>query len=260
MPSERISFFSSDGIKLAGVLEKPDQTPLASAVFAHCFTCSKDLKATVRVSRQLASLGFLVLRFDFRGIGDSLGQFEDSNFQTNVVDLRSAIDWLAETHQPPRVIIGHSLGGAAAMSVAARAASAESGPLAQLAALVTLAAPSNTSHLANFLSSQNADIEATGVGDVSIGGKAWPISTQLIDSLRHSDLETQLAQIRLPHLILHSPEDATVAYHHAQTLLQQSGGLTSLISLDGSDHLLVKQKQDVAYVAKMIATWASRYV
>ncbi|MDA8563389.1 alpha/beta fold hydrolase [Mariniblastus sp.] len=260
MPSKRISFQSSDGLELAGVIEMPEQEPLASAIFAHCFTCSKDLKATVRVSRQLASLGFLTLRFDFRGVGDSQGQFEHSNFQTNVADLCSAIDWLAETHQPPKVMIGHSLGGAAAMSVAARAGVAKSGPLSQLAALVTLAAPSDTSHLAEFLLSQNPDIQATGVGDVSIGGKAWPISMQLIESLKHSDLEHEIQQIRMPHLILHSPDDATVAYRHAQTLLQRSGGLTSLISLDDSDHLLVKQKQDVAFVANMITTWAKRYV
>ena len=260
MPSKRISFQSSDGLELAGVIEMPEQEPLASAIFAHCFTCSKDLKATVRVSRQLASLGFLTLRFDFRGVGDSQGQFEHSNFQTNVADLCSAIDWLAETHQPPKVMIGHSLGGAAAMAVAARAGVAESGPLSQLTALVTLAAPSDTSHLAEFLLSQNPDIQSTGVGDVSIGGKAWPISMQLIESLKHSDLEHEIQQIRMPHLILHSPDDATVAYRHAQTLLQRSGGLTSLISLDDSDHLLVKQKQDVAFVANVITTWAKRYV
>ena len=260
MPSERISFLSSDGLNLAGVVEIPDDRPLASVVFAHCFTCSKDLKATVRVSRQLARLGFLTLRFDFRGVGNSEGKFEDSNFQTNIDDLCSAIDWLAQTHQAPRVLIGHSLGGAAAMSVAARAASAGSGPLSELAALVTLAAPSDTSHLAKFLLSQNADIEATGQGDVSIGGKAWPITMQLVNSLLSSNVETEIPQIRIPHLILHSPEDATVAWRHAQTLLQQSGGLTSLISLDGSDHLLVKQKEDVAFVAEMIATWAKRYV
>jgi len=260
MPSERISFLSSDGLKLAGVAEIPDDKPLAAAVFAHCFTCSKDLKATVRVSRQLARLGFLTLRFDFRGVGNSEGKFEDSNFQTNIADLCSAIDWLAQTHQAPQVLIGHSLGGAAAMSVAARAASSDSGPLSELAALVTLAAPSDTSHLAAFLLSQNADIEATGQGNVSIGGKAWPITMQLVDSLRQSNIETEIQQIRVPHLVLHSPEDATVAWKHAQTLLQQSGGVTSLISLDGSDHLLVKQKKDVAFVADVIATWAKRYV
>ena len=260
MPSKRISFLSNDGLKLAGVVEMPEQEPLASVVFAHCFTCSKDLKATVRVSRQLASLGFFTLRFDFRGVGDSQGQFKDSNYQTNIADLTSAIEWLAETHQPPRLLVGHSLGGAAAMSVAARAASAESGPLSNLAALVTLAAPSCTAHLADFLLSQNADIQATGQGDVTIGGRAWPITMQLIDSLRHSDIENEIQAIRMPHLILHSPADATVAWRHSQTLLQQSGGLTSLITLDGSDHLLVKQKQDVPFVANVIATWARRYV
>lgn len=260
MPSKRISFPSSDGVDLAGVVEVPDQEPLASVVFAHCFTCSKDLKATVRISRQLAALGFLTLRFDFRGVGSSQGQFKDSNFQTNVSDLCSAIDWLAESHQPPRVLIGHSLGGAAAMSVAARAGATQSGPLSQLAALVTLAAPSDTSHLAEFLLSQNPDIKATGQGNVTIGGTAWPITMQLIESLRQSDLENQIQQIRVPHLILHSPEDATVAWKHAQSLLQQSGGVTSLIALDDSDHLLVKRKEDVSFVASVIATWAKRYV
>lgn len=260
MPSKRISFPNHDGLTLAGVLEIPENDPLASAVFAHCFTCSKDLKAIVRVSRQLADLGILTLRFDFRGIGDSQGQFADSNFETNVGDLIAAIEWLAETNQSPGLLIGHSLGGAAAMAVAAQAASTESGRLANLAALVTLAAPSCTAHLAEFLLSQNGEIDATGQGEVVIGGRAWPITTQLIESLRQRDLETEIRQIRMPHLILHSPEDKTVAWRNSQTLLQQSGGLTSLISLDGADHLLVNQKQDVTFVAQIIATWARRYV
>ena len=260
MPSNRVSFPNNDGQLLAGVIEFPDSEPVAFAVFAHCFTCSKDLKAIVRVSRLLASLGIATLRFDFRGIGNSQGQFAESNFETNVADLMSAINWLAESHAAARLLIGHSLGGAAAMSVAALAAPTESGPLSQLSALATLASPSCTAHLAEFLLSQNTDIELTGQGDVVIGGRSWPITMQLIKSLRQRDLENEIRQIRMPHLILHSPEDKTVAWRHSQTLLQQSGGLSSLISLDGSDHLLIKQKQDVTFVAQMIATWAKRYV
>ncbi len=244
---------------LAGVLEIPKTGSVASAVFAHCFTCSKDLKAIVRVSRQLADLRILTLRFDFRGIGHSQGEFADSNFETNVSDLNAAIEWLAESHRPPGLLIGHSLGGAAAMSVAAQAA-AESGPLAELAALATLAAPSCTAHLAEFLLSQNSRIAATGQGEVVIGGRAWPITMQLIESLRQRDLAAEIQKIRVPHLILHSPEDKTVAFQHAHTLLQQSGGLTSLVSLDGADHLLVNQKHDVTFVAQMIAAWANRYI
>ena len=260
MPSNRVSFSNADGQLLAGVIEAPDSAPVASAVFAHCFTCSKDLKAIVRVSRLLASFGILTLRFDFRGIGNSQGQFAASNFETNIADLTSAIEWLAESHPAARLLIGHSLGGAAAMSVAASAASTKSGPLSQLSALATLAAPSCTAHLAEFLLSQNAEIELTGQGEVVIGGRSWLITMQLIESLRQRDLENEIRQIRTPHLILHSPEDKTVAWRHSQTLLQQSGGLASLISLDGADHLLIKQKQDVSFVAQMIATWSQRYV
>ncbi len=259
MPSKRISFPGAEGIALAGVVELPDDETVASAVFAHCFTCSKDLKATVRISRQLAKLGILTLRFDFRGIGNSQGRFEDSNFETNVADLTAAIAWFAENYQSPKLLIGHSLGGAAAMAVAGKSSAMQSGPLSNLKALVTLAAPSCTAHLAEYLLSQNHEIESTGQGEVVIGGQAWPITMQLVESLRNRDLASEIQQIRMPHLILHSPEDKTVAWPHAQTLLQQSGGVTSLITLDGADHLLVNQKHDVTFVAQIIRTWANRY-
>ena len=259
MPSQRVSWTNPAGVTLAGVLELPDEAPIGHAVFAHCFTCSKDLKAIVRVSRHLASLGFAVLRFDFTGIGNSGGRFEQSNFETNVVDLKSAIDWLAQHHAPPGLIIGHSLGGAAAMALAAEFSQATDGPLKEITCLATLAAPSDTVHLGNFLLSQSDSITSAGQGQINIGGREWTITQQLIDSLRGRDLPAEIATIRLPHLILHSPDDQTVKWQHAMTLLD-SGPLKSLVTLDGADHLLIKQRQDVTFVAEQIAVWAKRYL
>ena len=250
MPSQRVTFENDFGIKLAGIIDAEAQ-PIAYAVFAHCFTCTKDLKAIVKISRQLAKRSIAVLRFDFSGLGNSGGRFEESNFETNLADLRAAIKWLSETYQAPQLLIGHSLGGAAAM------ASVSGFP--SVKALATLAAPSCTAHLADFLSSQNPAIEATGSGGVTIGGKEHTITTQLLASLRGFDLETQVRAIQAPHLILHSPADQTVKYDCAQDLFEWTSGTKTLLGLPGSDHLLLNQREDANWVADCIAVWAGRF-
>ena len=251
MSSQRVTFKNESGVRLAGIIDDAEGTPAAYAIFTHCFTCTKDLKAIVKISRQLAKRSISVLRFDFSGLGNSGGRFEESNFETNLTDLRAAVNWLSATHQAPQLLIGHSLGGAAAM--------ASVGEFDSVKAIATLAAPSCTAHLAKFLTSQNPEIEATGSGMVNIGGRDHLITTQLLESLRGFNLETPIRSIQVPHLIMHSPTDATVAFSCAEDLFEWSAGAKTLLGLPGSDHLLINQRQDANWVADCVAVWAGRF-
>lgn len=252
MPSQRVYFENASGVRLAGIIDMPETPPRAFALFAHCFTCTKDLKAIVRISRGLAREGLGVLRFDFTGLGDSQGDFSNSNFESCVADIAAATAWLENEHESPRLLIGHSLGGAAMMTHVSSVPSA--------AALVTIAAPSCTRHLAKFLSDTNPVIEADGVGEVTIGGRTHLVRRQLLDSLRNRDLESDIRRIKVPHLVFHSPVDETLDYRHAEEIFAWTGGAKSLITLVGSDHLLVKQPADVAYVTDLIATWSRPFL
>jgi putative redox protein len=252
MASHRVHFNNHAGFRLAGIVDLPTSEPHAFALFAHCFTCSKDLKAIVRISRGLAKHGFGVLRFDFTGLGDSHGKFSDSRFETNLADIQSAVHWLADEYQPPKLLVGHSLGGAAMMASVAAIPSAKT--------LATVAAPSCTRHLAQFLGNANPKIEADGIGQVTIGGRTHAIRRELLDSLREFDLRSSIQRITIPHLILHSPQDETLAFRHAEEIFAWTGGAKSFVTLDGSDHLLVNRPDDVGYVADMIATWSSREI
>jgi alpha/beta superfamily hydrolase len=252
MPSKRIFFKNAQGIRLAGIVDFPVNNPTAFALFSHCFTCTKDLKAIVKISRGLAREGIAVLRFDFTGLGDSQGDFSYTNFETNLADVQAAAQWLSREHEPPKLLIGHSLGGAAMMASASIIDSA--------LGLVTLAAPSCTKHLAEFLSEQNPELVLTGEGQVSIGGKTYTMRSQLIESLRNRDLHAAIKSIRLPHLILHSPLDETLAFRHAEEIFQLSNGPKSFVTLDGSDHLLVNQAGDVEFVANLITVWSYRFL
>jgi len=252
MPSHRVHFENSSGIRLAGIVDLPTGEPHAFALFAHCFTCSKDLKVIVRISRGLARHGFGVLRFDFTGLGDSRGDFSNSRFETNLADIHSAAEWLAVEHQAPQLLVGHSLGGAAMMASVASIRSAKS--------LATVAAPSCTKHLAQFLGTANPTIEAEGIGQVTVGGRTHTIRRELLDSLREFDLKSSIEKIAIPHLIMHSPEDETLAFRHSEEIFAWTGGPKSFVTLDGSDHLLVNQPQDAGYVADLIATWSSRVI
>ena len=252
MPSERIFLENAEGIRLAGIIDFPASEPTAFALFSHCFTCTKDLKAIVRISRGLAREGIAVLRFDFTGLGDSRGDFSDTNFETNVSDILAAADWLTREHQPPKLLLGHSLGGAAMMASVQKIDSARG--------LVTLAAPSCTKHLAEFLSRQDPDIAKTGTGEVTIGGRKYQVRSQLIESLRNRNLESEIESIGIYHLILHSPLDETLAFHHAEEIFRRTGGAKSLVTLDGADHLLVNQSADTEFVASLISVWSHRFL
>jgi len=254
MPAQRVSFQNSNGISLSGIVDRPDPAdgPVKQvAVFAHCFTCTKDLKAIVKISRALAKAGVAVLRFDFMGLGGSQGEFSESNFQTNLQDLRAAVEWMRQTEGRVDFLIGHSLGGAAAMALVMQ--------LDDVKAVATLAAPSDTVHLADVLQRLNPEIESAGIGDVVIGGITHTVKKQMLDVLRAYNLRAEIEAISKPHLILHSPTDMTVNYKHALNLLAWTAGPKSLITLNGSDHLLINQKEDAQDVASMIAVWAGQW-
>ena len=262
--SERVVFAGGLGLQLAGIVDLPVETPRAVAVFAHCFTCSKDIKAAVRVSRALASAGYAVLRFDFMGLGESQGDFSDSNFSTNCADLRAAISFVTQNYAAPSLLLGHSFGGAACLAVASE--------IDSVLGVSTIASPSDTHHLAALLERMNPAIASQGVGDVTIGGRTFTITRQMVNDFRAYDMQATLRAFVKPVLIFHAPGDETLRFSHALRLLNaltrgtshrpeshhDSHSLSSLISLPGADHLLTNRPGDVEYVATMIATWWDR--
>lgn len=251
--SQRVKFSNRSGITLAGILELPPAAePRSFAVFSHCFTCTKDLKAIVRISRRLAALGFAVLRFDFTGLGDSQGDFSATTFLDNVADLESAAAFLSAEYRAPELLIGHSLGGAASIVAAQN--------LPSVRAVVNIASPANTLHLANHLVRLNPDIETAGAGEVVIGGQRHLIRSKMIEVLRGHDHPTSLRELTLPLLVMFSPADETLPFRHGWDVVQAAGGPASFINLDGADHLLVNQPFIADYVAGLISAWVVRYL
>jgi putative redox protein len=229
-------------------------------VFSHCFTCNKDLKAIVRISRGLAEKGWGVLRYDFAGLGSSEGTFADTSFTTNCEDLQQAVEFLSREYHPPRFLIGHSFGGAASLAMADQ--------LPSIVGVITLAAPSDTSHLASLLASMNPEVESEGRGNVTIGGMTHTITRAMLEDFRKHDLPGCVLGLRKPLLAFHSPEDETVAFRHS---LANTGFATgkvpftgsyprSLIALPGSNHLFTNSERDIALVVAMIDAWCERWI
>ena len=252
MSLSKVSFINSEGQKLSGRLELPaDQHPHNFALFAHCFTCNKNLSAVRNISRGLTSQGFGVLRFDFTGLGESEGDFEDTNFSGNVEDLVAAANFLKEEYQAPTVLIGHSLGGAAAIFAASE--------LDSIKAVVTVGAPSNPKHVTHLLKSNLDEIEANGKAVVNLSGRDFTIKKQFIDDLQTKSLPEVAKNLNKALLVMHSPQDLTVEIKNAEEIYIAAKHPKSFVSLDGADHLLMR-KEDSVYVGKVIAGWASRYV
>lgn len=285
--SYRVKFSSGLGThQLAGIIDRPKDWSIDSrgdaslppaVVFSHCFTCSKDLKATVRISRALAKAGIGVLRFDMTGLGGSEGEFSQSNFTTNLADLASAIRFARDELGTVTGLIGHSFGGIASLVTAARAHQASEHHLAELVDLsmvATLAAPSDSAHLAVLLEKMNPEIVSKGSGKVSIGGIEWMITKQMIDDFRSYQVADVLPTIQCPVLLLHSPVDETVAFDHAVRLMsllsqppsaeyygstREAAKPVSLVALAGADHLLASNPDDLAFVSELISSWCWRY-
>jgi uncharacterized protein len=259
--SERVTFSGSGGNLLAGIIDLPVTTPTDFILFSHCFTCNKDLKAIVRISRRLAEHGWGVLRYDFSGLGNSEGDFSKSNFTTNREDLFAAANFLAKQYLPPTLLIGHSFGGAASLSCAEE--------IGSVRGVVCLASPSDTQHLANLLVRRNPDIERVGSGQVDIGGRLFDIDKQMVDNLRSHDLPSWISRLTKPVLVFHSMVDETLGYEHALRIFslvnnrredQAPSPGASLITLPNSDHLLTNHPADIPFVAEAIHAWLKRLI
>ncbi|WP_299442942.1 bifunctional alpha/beta hydrolase/OsmC family protein [uncultured Aquimarina sp.] len=252
MSLSKISFTNAEGQTLSGRLELPaDQYPHNFALFAHCFTCNKNLGAVRNISRALTSQGFGVLRFDFTGLGESEGDFADTNFSGNVEDLVAAANFLAQEHQAPSLLIGHSLGGAAAIFAASE--------IDSIKAVATVGAPSDPTHVQHLLRSGLAEIEANGKAVVNLSGRDFTIKKQFLDDLENKSLPTVAKNLDKALLVMHSPQDTTVGIKNAEEIYHAAKHPKSFVSLDGADHLLMR-KEDSMYVGKVIAGWSSRYV
>lgn len=252
MKSQKLSFTNRTGLRLSAVLDLPlGRMPKAYAIFAHCFTCGKNLKGERNISLALTQEGFAVFRFDFAGLGESEGEFYESNFSTNVHDLDDAAQFLKENYQAPQLIIGHSLGGAAALMASSR--------MDFIQAVVTIGAPSEPSHVAHLFQSIEDRITQEGEAQVKIGGRPFVIQQHFLDDIRNTDLKTVINKLKKPLLVMHSPQDRIVEVENAQNIYHHARHPKSFISLDGADHLLLK-KADSLYVGRTIAAWASRYI
>lgn len=243
--------FESDGIRLAGLLESSDADPVrAYALFAHCFTCSKDIAAASRISRALVSMGYAVMRFDFTGLGNSDGDFANTNFSSNVEDLVAAANFLRSEYQAPQLLIGHSLGGAAVL----RAANS----MAEVTAIATIGAPLNAEHVSKQLGSSLEKITNEGEAEVDLAGRKFKIRKQFVDDIRGQNNQ-HIGKLRRALLILHSPVDDVVNVAEAEKIYLAALHPKSFISLDSADHLL-SRPEDAEYVAACISSWASRYL
>lgn len=251
MKTERIEFIGHDSSTLAARLDLPAGTPVAYALFAHCFTCSKDIPAARRIAQRLASLGIAVMRFDFTGLGHSEGEFGNTSFSSNTEDLLLAADYLREQYQAPQLLIGHSLGGAAVLATA--------GDIPEAKAVITLGAPANPEHVVHNFGSKIDDIQADGEAEVSLAGRTFTIKKQFLDDISNSSLEAKVGSLKKALLVLHAPLDDTVELDNAGQIFQMAKHPKSFVTLDNADHLLTKV-EDAEYAAELIATWVQKYI
>lgn len=242
--------FPSQGQHLAGLLETPEQAIRAYVLFAHCFTCGKDVAAASRISRFLVQHGFAVFRFDFTGLGNSDGDFANTNFSSNTEDLLSAARFLDQHYEAPQLLIGHSLGGAAVLAMAAQ--------LPKVKAVVTIGAPYEASHVIHNFDAHLDTIEQSGSAKVSLGTREFTIKKQFLDDLRNQTTD-HIKELNKALLVLHSPIDLTVDISDAEKIYKAAKHPKSFVSLDTADHLLSKSA-DSEYVAQTISGWASRYI
>ena len=253
MQFQKLYFKNQDGKRLAARLDLPlDEKPTAFAVFAHCFTCTKNFNAVVNINRALALHGIAVLRFDFTGLGESEGDFSETSFSTNVADLISAADFLRDAYEAPRLLIGHSLGGAAVIQAAQRIPSAE--------AVSTIAAPAELKGLFRFMDGPPLEeLEKDGETTINISGRDFKIKKQFLSDLQQSNMEEAIRALRRPLLIFHSPVDQIVSIDQAAKIFTAARHPKSFISLDKAEHLLAN-REDSLFVGSMLAAWALKYL
>lgn len=253
MPTETIVITAAAGHRLEGALELPTGLVRGAALFAHCFTCTKQSRAAVSVARALARQGIACLRFDFTGLGGSEGEFGSAGFATDMADLVAAAEALNARLPGPLLLIGHSLGGAAVLAAAGLMAKGK------VAAVATIGAPSDVPHVLHIIHGDHDAIRREGSGPVRIGGQSFAISREFLERTEAVDLLAAVKALRLPYLCLHSPTDTIVGIEHAGALFEAAFHPKSFVSLAGADHLLTRA-EDAEFAASMIAAWAARYL
>ena len=252
MNTQSVTFPGSSGDRLSARLElPPDGRPRATALFAHCFTCSKDLRAAVAITRELAAAGFAVLRFDFTGLGESEGDFADTDFTSNVDDLVAAARWLEAEYEAPRVLVGHSLGGSAVLCAREHLPSVD--------AIATIGAPADPAHVLQHVSEQEEEIRERGEATVTLAGRPFTIRASFLDDVESAMLAEHLAGLDAALLVMHSPIDRTVGIENARRIYDAAKHPKSFVSLDTADHLLTR-REDARYAARVLGAWAERYV
>ena len=249
--AERVDFTGAQGQKLAALVELPEGTPRAHALFAHCFTCSKDIFAASRIAAGLAERGIAVLRFDFTGLGASEGEFANTNFSSNVADLVAAADFMRARLEAPKILVGHSLGGAAVLAGAAR--------IPESIAVATIGAPADTGHLRHLLGPKLAEIEAAGEAEIAIAGRPFRVKRQFLEDIAQHRLTDAIAKLGRALVVFHAPLDDVVSIDNASQIFLAAKHPKSFVSLDKADHLL-RRREDAEYVAEVLAAWASRYI
>jgi putative redox protein len=251
MPSERISFTGHSGEKLAARLDLPEGPHLATALFAHCFTCSKDIPAARRIAGRLAAMGVAVLRFDFTGLGHSEGEFANTHFTSNVQDLREAAAYLESRGMAPSLLIGHSLGGAAVLRVASE--------LASVKAVAPLGAPFDPAHVTHNFGGALDEITAKGEAQVTLGGRPFKIRESFVQDVEAQNLKPLIANMKKALLVMHAPLDDIVGIENASEIFLAAKHPKSFVTLDDADHL-ISRGDDAEYAAEVISAWAARYL
>ena len=249
---KKVTFQNRKSHELSGVLHTPDKGPTkAFAVFAHCFTCTGNIRAAAQIARALSELGIAVLRFDFTGLGASEGDFADTHFSSDVDDLIDAAGFLANNYSAPKIIIGHSLGGTAALAAAHH--------IPSLRAVATIGSPADAEHVLHLLGDDVGRIESKGIAEVKLAGRPFTIRKEFIDNLRSQNVSERLGALRKPLLVMHSPLDNTVGIEQAAIIFQAAKHPKSFVSLEDADHLLTRNR-DSRYAAQVLAAWASRFI
>jgi alpha-beta hydrolase superfamily lysophospholipase len=251
MKIERTEFLGSEGQRLAARMDAPEGIVYAYALFAHCFTCGKDIFAASRIAQALAEHGIAVLRFDFTGLGASEGEFVNTNFSSNLTDLVAAANHLRTAYSAPSLLIGHSLGGAAVLAAASE--------IPEVRAVATIGAPSDPAHVTGLFRDHLEKIEAEGEAEVQLAGRPFRIKRQFLLDVAEQKLTDRIAHLRKALLVMHSPRDTTVNIVNAMHIFTAAKHPKSFVSLDDADHLLTR-KRDAIYVANMIAAWSERYI
>jgi len=250
--SQAVTFPGVAGNALAARLDTPSGTlPRAYALFAHCFTCSKESKAATFISEALTEAGIAVLRFDFTGLGGSEGEFANTTFSSNVGDLVAAADWLRREHAAPAMLVGHSLGGSAILAAA--------GQIAESVAVATINAPADPAHVTGLFGAAGAEIDARGEAEVELSGRKFTIRREFLEDAAGQRLLASVGELRRALVVFHAPRDTTVAIDHASRIFLAAKHPKSFVSLDDADHLLTR-RADARYVGAVLAAWASRYL